>query len=91
MHRYSKKLTIESCRSTSASKNSPLNQKTGKHNTQIQTSNFDANTNPSSCGRSRVGSSTLQSNLAERKPISYYHPNEHDEDYQDQFVQQNIR
>ena len=79
MHRYSKKLTTESFRSTSASENSHLNQEIGEHNTQKQIPNFDAKTNPSSCGKSRVDSSALQSSPVERKPISYYHPNEHDE------------
>ena len=79
MHRYFKKLTTESFPSTSASENSPLNQEAGEHNTQTQTPNFAANTNRSSCGRSRVDSSALQSDPAERKPISHYHPNEHDE------------
>ena len=79
MHRYFKKLTTESFPSTFASKNSPLNQETDEHNTQKQTSNFDANTNPSFCGRSRVDSSALQSYPAERKPILHYHPIDHDE------------
>ena len=45
MHRYFKKLATESFPSTSAPENSPLNQETDEHNTQTQTSNFDANTN----------------------------------------------
>jgi len=79
MHRYFKKLAIESFLSTSVSENYLLNQETGEHNTQTQTPDFDANTNPSSCGRSRVDSSALQSNPAERKPISHYYRNKHDE------------
>ena len=81
MHRYFKKLATESFPSTSTPENSPLNQETGEHNTQTQTSDFDidASTNPWSCGRSQFDSSAIQSDPAERKPISHYHPNEHDE------------
>ena len=81
MHRYFKKLATESFPSTSTPENSPLNQETGELNTQTQTSDFDidANTNPWSCGRSQFDSSAIQSDPAERKPISHYHPNEHDE------------
>jgi len=77
--RYFKKLITKSFPSTSAPENSPLNQETGEHNTQTQTLNFDANTTPSSYARSRFDSSALQSDPAERKPISHYHLNEHDE------------
>jgi len=62
---------------TFTSESSPLNQKNGKHNTQA--SNFDATTKPLSLRRSQVNSSVLQLDLAERKPISCYHPNENDE------------
>ena len=79
MYRYFKKLATESFPSTSTPGNSPLNQETGEHNTQTQTSNFNANTNPSPCGRSGVDSSAFQSDPAERKSISHYHPNEYDE------------
>ena len=75
MYRYFKKLATESFPSTSTPGNSPLNQE----NTQTQTSKFNANTNPSPCRRSRVDSSALQSDPAERKSISHYHPNQHDE------------
>ena len=80
MHRYFNKLRNESSSPSSfASENSPLNQETREQNTQTQAPNFDATTNPSSSARSQVDLSTLQSDPGERKPISHYHPNEHDE------------
>jgi len=62
-----------------AFKNLLLNHESGEHNIQIQTPKFDANTSPSSFGRSRVDLSVLQLDPAERKPISHYNPNEYDE------------
>jgi len=80
MHRYFKKLSSESSSlSTFASENSPLNQEIGENNNQTQAPNFDATTNPSSFARSQVYLSAIKSDPGERKPISHYHPNEHDE------------
>jgi len=80
MHKYFKKLRNESSSpSNFASENSQLNQETSEQNTQTQAPNFDATPNPSSSARSQVDLSTLQSDPGERKLISHYHPNEHDE------------
>jgi len=63
-----------------ASGNSPLIQESGKQSTKPSSSNEQPTSiNPSSSRETAIVMNALLSDSADRKPLSSYHPNDHDE------------
>jgi len=80
MEKNFNKMPKRSIGSSSASENSPLIQESGKESIQPSSSNEQpTSTNPSSSRRTSIDINALPSNPTDRKPISSYHPNDHDE------------